>query len=138
MNFLRKLPIPQEIKAQYPLTDKLAAVKAARDAEIRDVFTGKSDKFVLVIGPCSADFREPVLEYISRLREVQEKVKDKIIIIPLIKGIDLPHLFQKIGTADAAGLGPGLIQCRQQQSSQNRDDRNHHKEFYQCEDEYVT
>ena len=84
MKFLRKLPIPQEIKAQYPLTEELSAVKAARDAEIRDVFTGKSDKFVLVIGPCSADFREPVLEYISRLRRVQDQVKDKIIIIPRI------------------------------------------------------
>ena len=84
MNFRRKLPIPQEIKAQYPLTEQLAAVKAARDAEISDVFTGKSDKFVLIIGPCSADYRESVLDYISRLRVVQDKVKDKIIIIPRI------------------------------------------------------
>ena len=84
MNFRRKLPIPQEIKAQYPLTEQLAAVKAARDAEISDVFTGKSDKFVLIIGPCSADYRESVLDYISRLRVVQDKVKDKIVIIPRI------------------------------------------------------
>ena len=84
MNFRRKLPIPQEIKAQYPLTEQLAAVKAARDAEIADVFTGKSDKFVLIIGPCSADYRESVLDYISRLRVVQDKVKDKIVIIPRI------------------------------------------------------
>ena len=84
MNFLRKLPIPQEIKKQYPLTDEMAAVKAARDREIADVFTGKSDKFVLVIGPCSADQKEPVLEYISRLRKVQDQVQDKILIIPRI------------------------------------------------------
>ena len=62
----------------------MAAVKAARDAEIADVFTGKSDKFVLIIGPCSADYRESVLDYISRLRVVQDKVKDKIVIIPRI------------------------------------------------------
>ncbi len=84
MEFLRKLPIPKDIKAQYPVTDALAAVKAERDAEIRRVFTGESDKFLLIIGPCSADHREPVLEYISRLREVQEKVKDKVFIIPRI------------------------------------------------------
>lgn len=84
MNFLRKLPIPQEIKKQYPLTDEMAVVKEKRDAEIKDIFTGKSDKFVLVIGPCSADQREPVLEYISRLRKVQEQVKEKIMIIPRI------------------------------------------------------
>ena len=84
MNFLRKLPIPQEIKKQYPLTDEMARVKQERDGEIADVFTGKSDKFVLVIGPCSADQKEPVLEYISRLRRVQDQVKDKIVIIPRI------------------------------------------------------
>ncbi len=84
MNFLRKLPIPQEIKRQYPLTEELEAIKKARDREIQDIFTGKSDKFILVIGPCSADFREPVLEYISRLRKVQDQVKDKIMIIPRI------------------------------------------------------
>lgn len=84
MNFLRKLPIPQEIKAQYPLTEEMALVKQTRDLEIRDIFTGKSNKFILVIGPCSADYRDPVLEYISRLKRVQEQVKDKIVIIPRI------------------------------------------------------
>ncbi|MBQ8605386.1 MAG: 3-deoxy-7-phosphoheptulonate synthase [Clostridia bacterium] len=84
MNFLRKLPIPMDIKAQYPITEKMEAVKAARDAEIRDVFEGKSQKLVLVIGPCSADHKEPVMDYISRLRRVEDQVKDKIIIIPRI------------------------------------------------------
>ena len=84
MNFLRKLPIPMDIKAQYPLTDKMTAVKAARDEEIRKVFTGESDKFILVIGPCSADHKDSVLDYISRLRRVEDTVKDKIIIIPRI------------------------------------------------------
>lgn len=84
MNFHRKLPIPQEVKKEYPLTDRMAEVKATRDEAIREVFEGRSDKFILVIGPCSADHREPVLEYISRLRKIEEQVKDKIIIIPRI------------------------------------------------------
>ena len=84
MNFHRKLPIPQEVKKEYPLTQRMAQVKAERDESIRAVFDGRSDKFILVIGPCSADHREPVLEYISRLRRIQEQVSDKIIIIPRI------------------------------------------------------
>lgn len=84
MTFKRKLPIPMEIKKLYPLTDETAAVKAARDAELRAIFEGKSNRFVLVIGPCSADSREPVLEYISRLCRVQEQVKDKLLIVPRI------------------------------------------------------
>ncbi len=84
MNFQRKLPIPQEVKKEYSVSDKMAQVKAERDAQIREVFDGASDKFILVIGPCSADHSDPVLEYVSRLRKVQEQVSDKIIIIPRI------------------------------------------------------
>ena len=84
MNFKRKLPIPQDIKAEYPLSPELAANKAKLDAEIAKVFTGESDKFILVIGPCSADREDAVIDYISRLRKVQDKVNDKIIIIPRI------------------------------------------------------
>lgn len=84
MDFRRKLPTPQEIKEMYPISDELANLKKANDKEIQDVFTGKSDKFILVIGPCSADREDAVLDYISRLRNVQEKVKDKIVIIPRI------------------------------------------------------
>ena len=84
MTFHRKLPIPQEVKAEFPLTERMAQVKAQRDAEIQAVFDGKSDKFILIIGPCSADHSEPVLEYISRLRTIADQVADKIIIIPRI------------------------------------------------------
>ena len=84
MKFLRKLPIPQQIKARYPVSEQDAAVKAARDEELKNIFAGKSDKFILVIGPCSADSREPVLDYISRLKKVQDDVKDKILIVPRI------------------------------------------------------
>ena len=84
MNFHRKLPIPQEVKKEFPLTERMEQVKAKRDESIRDVFEGKSDKFILVIGPCSAERSEPVLEYISRLRKIEDQVSDKIIIIPRI------------------------------------------------------
>jgi 3-deoxy-7-phosphoheptulonate synthase len=84
MNFHRKLPIPQEVKKEYPLSERMERVKADRDKSIRAVFDGSSDKFILVIGPCSADHRDSVLEYISRLKRVQEQVEDKIIIIPRI------------------------------------------------------
>lgn len=84
MKFNRKLPTPKEIKEMYPLDSKLAAIKAKNDQEINDVFTGKSDKFILIIGPCSADREDAVIDYIKRLREVQEKVKEEIIIIPRI------------------------------------------------------
>ena len=84
LKFSRKLPIPQQIKMHYPVTEVLAKVKAERDEELKKIFSGESDKFILIIGPCSADSREPVLDYISRLRKVQDEVKDKIIIVPRI------------------------------------------------------
>ena len=84
MNFHRKLPSGGDIKEDYPLTEKMIQVKKARDEKIKAVFEGTLDKFILVIGPCSADHSEPVLEYISRLRRLEEQVADKIIIIPRI------------------------------------------------------
>ena len=84
LEFKRKLPIPQQIKNRYPLTEAMEKCKKERDAEIEAIFSGSSDKFLLIIGPCSAESREPVLEYISRLRRVADEVKDKILIIPRI------------------------------------------------------
>ena len=84
MEFKRKLPAPQDVINMYPVTEEMKQKKAENDAAIRRVFTGESDKFILVIGPCSADREDAVLDYISRLRTVQDKVKDKIIIIPRI------------------------------------------------------
>ena len=84
MNFKRKLPIPMDIKAEYPLTKELEEIKIKRDKEIRDIFEGKDDRFILIIGPCSADNDDSVIDYISRLRTVQDKVADKIFIIPRI------------------------------------------------------
>ena len=84
MHFHRKLPIPQDVKREYPLTERMEKVKAERDEAIRAVFDGRSDKFILVIGPCSADHRDPVLAYIEKLRRLYEQVSEKILIIPRI------------------------------------------------------
>ena len=82
MNFKRKLPIPKEIKEMYPISEEGALAKEKNDSEIAKVFNGESDKLVLVIGPCSADREDAVIDYIKRLRVIQDKVKDQIIIIP--------------------------------------------------------
>ena len=84
MIFKRKLPIPKEIKEQYPLTAELSQIKARRDKEIAGVFTGKSSKMVLIIGPCSADREDAVLEYCERLAKLQEAVSDKLVLIPRV------------------------------------------------------
>lgn len=82
--FIKKLPSPDEIREQFPFPAELAHLKAQRDQEIRDVITGKSNKFLVIIGPCSADNEDAVCEYVSRLAKVNEKVKDKLILIPRI------------------------------------------------------
>lgn len=82
--FVKKLPAPNEIKRDFPVPERIARLKAQRDAEIRDVITGKSDKFLAIIGPCSADNEAAVLDYTLRLKKVQEKIKDKVIIIPRV------------------------------------------------------
>ena len=84
MNFKGKLPIPQEVKERFPLTQQMAEQKVKNDEEIKKIFSGESDKFLLVIGPCSADYKDAVLDYIHRLRKVQDKVQDKIFIVPRI------------------------------------------------------
>ncbi len=84
LEFINKLPTPAEIREQFPIPAELAALKEKRDAEIRKVITGESDKFLVIIGPCSADNETAVLDYTSRLVKVQDKVKDKIIIIPRV------------------------------------------------------
>lgn len=75
---------PEEVKASIPVSPELKKSKALRDQAIQDVFLGKSDKFILIIGPCSADNEKPVLDYIERLAKLQDQVKDKIIMIPRI------------------------------------------------------
>ena len=82
--FKKKLPVPKEIKELYPVSSELAAKKKELDQQLIDVISGKSDKFLAIIGPCSADNEDSVCEYIERLTKVQEKIKDKVIIVPRI------------------------------------------------------
>ena len=81
---MKKLPTPAEIRNEYPIDAEIQALKEKRDQEIRDVFTGKSDKFLAIIGPCSADNEEAVIDYLLRLRKVQDKIADKVLIIPRV------------------------------------------------------
>ena len=84
MEFLRPIPTPQEIKEKFPLSDDIKKIKEDRDEEIKNIFEGKDDRFLLIIGPCSADNEEAVLDYMHRLAKVQEKVQDKIYMIPRV------------------------------------------------------
>ncbi|MCI8639650.1 MAG: 3-deoxy-7-phosphoheptulonate synthase [Coprococcus sp.] len=79
-----ELPLPKDLKAKFPLSEKLRKMKEGRDAEIRDIFEGRSDKFLVIIGPCSADNEDSVCEYVYRLAKLSEKVSDKLMLIPRI------------------------------------------------------
>lgn len=82
--FIQKLPTPAEIKEQFPLPASYAAAKAKKDEEIRKIITGESDKFLVIIGPCSADHEDAVLDYTTRLAKVQEQVADKLVLVPRV------------------------------------------------------
>ena len=84
MEFKRKLPIPMEIKEMFPLREDLVKVKEANDNEVKNIISGKSNKLLLIIGPCSADREDAVLDYCKRLRKLYEKVKDVIFIVPRV------------------------------------------------------
>ena len=84
MQFYRKLPIPKEIKEQFPISPEFSARRDKAISDLKDIFAGRSDRMALIIGPCSADNEDSVLDYIFRLRKVQEKVEDKIMIVPRI------------------------------------------------------
>ena len=83
-NYKSLLPTPAQIKAEFPLTPECVELKAARDKAVADVITGKSKKFLVIIGPCSADREDAVCEYMSRLAKVNEQVKDKLVIVPRV------------------------------------------------------
>ena len=84
MKINNELPRPIELKNEYPLSKKIQEIKAERDREIRDIFTGESDRFVVIIGPCSADNEDSVCEYVNRLAKLNEQVSDKLMLIPRI------------------------------------------------------
>lgn len=82
--FIKQLPTPDEVKEQIPVPEELKKAKAIRDNMIQDIFTGKSDKFLVIVGPCSADNEESVCEYTNRLASLQEKVKERVVLVPRI------------------------------------------------------
>ncbi|MBE5929072.1 MAG: 3-deoxy-7-phosphoheptulonate synthase [Lachnospiraceae bacterium] len=84
INYIKKVMSPEEIRAEYALTEEQKELKKVRDKEIKDILTGESDRFLAIIGPCSADNEDSVCDYISRLAKVQEEIKDKVLIIPRI------------------------------------------------------
>lgn len=120
MEFIRKLPVPKELKEQFPIDDKTKQIKAQRDQQIADIFTGKDDRFLLIIGPCSADREDAVMDYMYRLAEVQEKVKDKIFIIPRVytnkprtKGLGYKGMLHQPDPENGEDMLAGIIAIRQ-------------------------
>ncbi len=123
MEFRRKLPIPQELKQQFPLSQEIRDIKEARDKEIEAIFTGKDQRFLLIIGPCSADREDAVLEYMTRLAKVQEKVKDKIFIIPRVytnkprtKGVGYKGMLHQPDPEKKEDMLAGIIAIREMHS----------------------
>lgn len=113
------LPGPEEIKSDYPLTDELKTFKLARDNEVKDVLSGRSDKFLVIIGPCSADREDSVLDYVSRLAKVAEKFKDRLVIIPRVytnkprtTGEGYKGMLHQPRPSDAPDLKAGIIAIR--------------------------
>lgn len=120
MEFIRKLPNPQDLKEEFPVTDAIRKAKEERDQEIADILTGKSDKFLLIIGPCSADREDAVLEYMTRLAKVQEKVKDKLFFVPRVytnkprtKGIGYKGMLHQPDPEKEEDMLAGIIAIRE-------------------------
>ena len=119
MNFIREIPTPEELKAQFPLSKSLSEIKNERDKIIQDIFEGKDNRFLLVIGPCSADREDAVLEYMSRLMKVQEKVKEKIFMIPRVytnkprtKGVGYKGMLHQPNPQGEEDMLKGIIAIR--------------------------
>ena len=119
MNFIRKLPTPKEIKELYPLSEELRKVKENNDIEIQKIFKNESHKLLLIIGPCSADNEDSVIDYISRLRKVQDIVKDEIIIVPRLytnkprtKGVGYKGMLHQPDPLKEEDMLKGLIAIR--------------------------
>ena len=120
MEFVRKLPLPVELKEQFPLDEKLKAVKEKRDEEIIKIFKGEDDRLILLIGPCSADREDAVLEYMNRLAPVADKVKDRVLIIPRCytnkprtKGTGYKGMLHQPDTTKGEDMLAGIIAIRE-------------------------
>lgn len=120
MEHIQELPTPEELKKQFPLSSEIKERKAVRDQEIARIMTGESDKFLLLIGPCSADREDAVLDYMTRLAKVQEKVKDKILIVPRVytnkprtKGLGYKGMLHQPDPHKGEDLLAGIIAIRE-------------------------
>lgn len=116
---IREIPNPEEIKKQYPLAEKFIEAKKVFDKKVADIFTGDSDKFLVIIGPCSADNEDAVLDYVTRLRKLQDKVEDKLLIIPRIytnkprtKGVGYKGMLHQPDPEKKPDLLSGIIAIR--------------------------
>lgn len=119
MEFERKLTIPAEVKEQYPITAKVQETVETKRAELKAIFEGRSEKKVLIIGPCSADNEDAVMEYMFRLAPVQDKVKDKLLIVPRIytnkprtTGDGYKGLLHQPDPTDKPDMYKGILACR--------------------------
>ena len=101
-SFVTEIPSPDVIRERFPLAPELAARKKERDEEIKKIITGESDKLLVVVGPCSADNEEAVVDYVSRLVKVQEKTKDRLVIVPRVTSSADGNHCQDRGTDTAA------------------------------------
>ena len=120
MNFIRKLPIPKDLKEEFPIDDNIRAIKESRDKQIADIFEGKDDRFLLIIGPCSADREDAGLDYMVKLADVSEKVKDKIFIIPRVytnkprtKGLGYKGMLHQPDPEQGEDMLAGIIAIRE-------------------------
>jgi 3-deoxy-7-phosphoheptulonate synthase len=120
MKHVQELPTPEKMKEQFPVSSEIAAIKEKRDREIADIFQGKNDRFLLIVGPCSADREDAVLDYMNRLAKLQEKVKDRILMIPRVytnkprtKGIGYKGMLHQPDPAKGEDMLAGIISIRQ-------------------------
>ncbi len=120
MRFLRKMPLPQDLKADYPVTDSMAEIKLERDRQIADILTGKDHRLLLVIGPCSADREDAVVEYMERLARLNEQVRDMLMIVPRVytnkprtKGVGYKGMLHQPDPEKGEDMVGGIIAIRQ-------------------------
>lgn len=134
MKINHELPLPEVLKNEYPLSPELKAVKQRRDEEIRRIFTGESDKFVVLVGPCSADNEDTVCEYVRRLKKVSDKVSDKLMIIPRVytnKPRTTGDGYKGMLHQPGSGQGTGSS-CRNHRNSQDAYARNAGNRTFLC------
>ena len=120
MEFVRKMPLPQEIKRDYPADGQIKTLKEERDREISDILTGKDSRILLIIGPCSADREDAVLEYMLRLSEINREVKEKLLIVPRVytnkprtKGVGYKGMLHQPDPEKKEDMVAGIIAIRQ-------------------------